>query len=182
MEHDPADSRGVSLLSTLFVLVILGAMAGVVVASLPTGDTKSDKERNKLLNELNAPTPAGQAAGGAAAEANMGGPSAGAGNSSSLASNARTAACRANVGVVEAAVTTKHGTDGTYPASVDELVAGHWLDAAPSTVGYQITLELAGGQPTGRVLVNGQPGVQGCRRACLGREMRLENPDLNLIP
>jgi hypothetical protein len=153
-------SPGVSLLSTLIVLVTMGALGAVVLTSLPFGDSSSETQTRSVLNELNAPTPAGQAVQGAAAEANMGGSPAV--KPPSLPASARTAACRANVGVVNTAVATKHQTDGTYPSSIDELVAGRWLDAAPSTLGYEMSLETAGGQPTGRVLVNGQPGLQGC--------------------
>jgi hypothetical protein len=163
-------ASGMSLLSTLMVLVIMGFMGAIVWKSLSLGDSSGDSQLRSLLKEANAPgdatkltgapTPAGQAVGGAAAEADMGGPSAA--NPPSLMSTARTAACRGNVGVVETAIATKHTTDGTYPASIDELVAGHWLDAVPSTAGYRMTLEVVDGQPTGHLLVNGQPGLQGC--------------------
>lgn len=154
------DATGVSLISTLVVLVTLGAMSAIVFSALSKGESKSTKETKALLDELNAPTPAGQAAAGAAAEADMAGASAA--RPPSLAGMARTSACKANVGVLQAATATKHASDGAWPASVDELVAGHWIDSAPSTAGYHITLEVVGGQPTGQVLVNGRPGAQGC--------------------
>lgn len=164
------NAPGVGLLSTLMVLVILGALSAIVLTSLPFGDRTSETQAKSLLNEANAqgdagklvgaPTPAGQTLGGAAAEADMGGPSAA--NPPSLPSTARTAACKANVGVVDAAIAAKYATDGAYPASMEELVVGHWLDAAPATAGYQMSLEVVGSQPTGRLLVNGKPGVDGC--------------------
>jgi hypothetical protein len=167
---------GVGLISTLVVLVTMGALGAIVVSSLPFGGGSSDTQAKSLLNEANAqgdasklvgaPSPAGQVLGGAAAEANMGGPSAA--NPPSLPSTARTAACKDNLRTVEAAIATKNATDGAYATSIDELVAGHWLDAAPSMVGYQMTLEVANGQPTGHVLVNGQPGIEGCNAPVSG--------------
>jgi hypothetical protein len=155
------DASGVSLISTLLVLIIMGTLAAMVFASLNMGDSKSQKETKSLLKELNAPTPAGQAAAGAAAEANMGGAGV-APNPPSLAGAARTTACKANVGTVEAALANAHGVSGSYPPSLDALVAGRWIDAVPSTAGYHMSLEIGAGQPTGHVLVNGQPGMQGC--------------------
>jgi hypothetical protein len=155
------DFRGVSLVSTLVVLTIMGAMGAVVLSSMPFGSDSNDSQVKSVMGEINAPTPAGQAVQGATAEANLGGGPAAA-NPPSLPSAARTAACRANVGVVEAAISTKHATDGSYPSSIDELVRGHWLDSAPTTAGFQMTLEVVNGQPTGRLVVNGQPGLQGC--------------------
>lgn len=152
-----------SLVSTLVVFVIMGALGAIVLSSVPFGDSSSDPETQSLLDDMNVgPTPAGQVAGGAEVQANLGGPSARAGNTPSLASNARTAACKTNVGVVEAAAKTKQVTDGAYPTSIDELVAGKWLDSAPDTKGYVMSLEVVDGQPTGLVLVNGKPGLQGC--------------------
>jgi hypothetical protein len=154
---------GVSMISTLAVLVIMGALSAVVLSSVPFGDSSSDPQTQSLMNDMNVgPTPAGQVAGGAAVEANMGGPSAGAGNPPSLASNARTAACRTNVDVVATATRTKQATDGAYAASIDELIAGKWLDSAPDTKGFAMTLEVVEGKPTGQVLVNGKPGAQAC--------------------
>jgi hypothetical protein len=136
----------VSILSTLVVLVIMGAMGAVVASSMSLGGDSNHSQVKSLMGEINAPA-----------------------NSPSMPSAARQAACRANVEVVEAAIGTKHATDGAYPSSIDELVNGHWLDSAPTSAGYQMTIEVLDGQATGRLLVNGQPAAQGCASAGTGR-------------
>ncbi|HUQ62832.1 MAG TPA: hypothetical protein VM121_03660 [Acidimicrobiales bacterium] len=154
---------GVSMISTLVVFVIMGALGAVVLSSVPFGDSSDDPQTQSLMNDLNGgPTPAGQVAGGAAVEAEMGGPSAGAGNPPSLSASARTAACKTNLDIIDRAVLTKYSTEGSFPSSIDELVTGHWIDSVPSTKGYDITLEIVDGKPTGHVLVNGRAGAEAC--------------------
>jgi hypothetical protein len=135
---DPAE-QGVSLVGTLLVLVILGGLAAVTVASLPSGDTRA------LL-------------GGGSSSRSPLAPN----RPPSLTAAAATAACQADEQTIEEAVAAKHAVDGRYSASLGDLVAGHWLSQVPVAGGYQFTLQTEGGIPTGRVLVNGGIGIAAC--------------------
>lgn len=140
--------RGASLVGVLVVLVILGALATVAVAAV-----NSDVLGTASL------TPAGDPGSGGAVPGGTAGPP------RSPTAGAAPAACLANVRSVEEAATAKHASDGAFPATLAELVAGRWLDEAPSQRGYDLTLETAAGRPSGKVLVNGLPAQQGCAAA-----------------
>jgi hypothetical protein len=143
--------RGASLVGVLVVLVILGALAAVAVAVV--NRDVLDTAALSRLAPASIPEEGGPVAGGAPAPPRS--PTAG----------ASPAACLANVRTVEQAAAAKHASDGAFPATVAELVSGHWLDEAPSQRGFDITLEAAAGQPSGKVLVNGLPAEQGCAGA-----------------
>ena len=144
-DSSEAGERGFSLVGTILVLVILGGMATVVVASLPGRDP------NLVIGGSNA-------APGASASAGSPAP-----RPPSLIGSAAIAACQADERSIEEAVAAMHASTGRYPATVAEMVAGHWLTQSPTVTAFAFSLETTGGRPTGRVLVNGSVGVGGCR-------------------
>lgn len=142
---------GLSLVGVLVVLVILGGLAALAVAALPgDGAGTSGPLQGLIPGEL----PDGGSASGVPA-----------GLPASPAAGARVAACLANVRSVQQAAGGKHAADGSFPATVAELVAGHWLADAPVQRGYDLMMEAVGGRPSGKVLVNGLPADQGCAAA-----------------
>lgn len=149
-----ADNRkgqdGASLLGVLVVVMILGALAGLAVLSI----TKLAYDPAATSTRLSGLTPSGGLIDG--------GSSATATRPRSVANDASAAACQTNVRTIEAAAAAKRATDGSFPATIDELVAGRWLDEAPVIRGYELTLQTLGGRPTGKVLVNGLPANEGC--------------------
>jgi len=137
----------VSLVGVLVVLVILsalGAMAAFAVSRVPTSP------------HLSGLTPAEEA--GLANKTPGSGPS----QPRSPVQAAAPAACMANVRLIEQAATAKFGIDGTFPATVTDLVSGRWLDEAPALKGYDLTMATVDGRPTGKVLVNDLAAEQGC--------------------
>lgn len=143
--------RGASLVGLLVVLVILGGVAALAVVALPGGGGGAP---GPLQDLLPAGVPDGERASGVASS-----------RPPALTTGATTAACVANVKSIEQAAAAKHALDGAFPANIAELVAGHWLAEMPSVRGYDMTAEVVGGRPTGVILVNGQPGGQGCGAA-----------------
>ena len=138
----PRDEAGSSLLGILMVLMILGAMAGLVYMTMGPGTGP-----RTTLDMV--PDDAGEGGGGAA-------------NAPSAVAGASAGACRANFQAVDAAQAAKNAQEGTNAASVAQLVAEGWLSEPPKTDGYTIDLEMVDGEPTGRVLVNGTAGVEAC--------------------
>ena len=147
MDDQRDGEGGASLLGVVLVLVILGALGGLAVLAvnrLVADPSLTSARLNGLV------PPDAVADGGAAARPR------------SPAFGPSITACTATVRSVEQAVAAKHATDGTYPATVAELVAGRWLSGPPVLGGHELTMEVAGGRPTGKVLVNGLPPEQGC--------------------
>ena len=136
--------RGASLVGTLVVLVILGALAIFVVRAWPSGSPGTSATVRQLAAEANGV--------GSPAPAQPRPPTA----------VASTAACQASVRTVEQAAAAKRASDGTFPTGIAELVGGRWLAEMPSLPGYELSMESVGAAPTGRVLVNGRPADQGC--------------------
>jgi hypothetical protein len=133
--HDQESrDRGAGLVSVLVVLVVLGSLAGLAFMALPDGPPVG---------------PSLDASAGAASTPAQ---------PRSLPDSATEAACTASVRAIEQAATAKLAADGRFPGSVEELVIGGWLSAAPVLPGYQLLIEAA----TGKVLVNGLPAGQGC--------------------
>ncbi len=75
---------------------------------------------------------------------------------------ARRVACESSYRAIEAALTTRQAASGTPALSVDELVRDGWLSGSALTPGAGITLEVVDGAATGRILVDGRPGLSGC--------------------
>lgn len=144
---------GASLVGVLVVVMILGLLGtlGLLAFSVLPSDPVG-------TSSLKALEPGGDLAGAGASSTVSGRPR-------SPTAGGASAACMSNVRVIGQAAATKHATDGAFPATVDELVQGRWLSEAPSLRGYDLTMELVGGQPTGRILVNDQPAEQGCAAA-----------------
>lgn len=135
---------GASLVGTLVVLGILGALAIFVVRAWPTASPGNSATVRQLAEEasgVGSPAPA---------------------QPRPPAAVASTAACQASVRSIEQAAAAKRASDGTFPTGIGELVSGRWLAEAPSLPGYDLSMEAAGGVLTGRVLVNGRPADQGC--------------------
>lgn len=149
----PRPDAGLSLISLLFTLVILGLMAAIAV-KIGDGSKKDSAETSGLLSQM------GGAAG--AADAVAGGVQAGAGGVAGIAGSAASAACRANVAIVERALETLKTQGEALPASVDELVARGKINQIPSVRGYTLSLEVVDGSPTGAVLINDRPANEGC--------------------
>jgi hypothetical protein len=145
MDRDRRTESGLSLVGILVVILILGTLAALTVAAL-----NSDLLGTSALSGVSS----GDLAGG--------GTRSGAATGPGFRAGATTASCIANVRTVEQAAATKHASDGVFPATVAELVTGHWLDEAPVLPGYALTIEVVGGRPTGKVLVNGSAADQGC--------------------
>lgn len=141
--------RGASVVGVLVVLVILGALAGLAFVALPTDPSGTSSRLEGLGPDLSAVR-----GGPASSTASTRPPSPVAG--------ATTGSCATTARTVQTAVGAKQAADGVAPSSVSELVAGGWLSQAPALRGYELTLEQAGGRPTGKVLVNGLPAEQGC--------------------
>jgi len=138
--------QGASLVGILALLVVLAAM-GAAVFTLLNKDLLGTSDLSALTQDE---------------------PGAGPGSSAptsrprSPAAGATSAACTADVRTLEQAAAVKHAADGAYPTAIAELVAGHWISEAPALRGYELTLEVVGGTPTGRILVNGLPADRGC--------------------
>ena len=146
MDRHMRTESGVSLVGMLVVVVILGTLAALTVAAL-NSDLLGTSDVSGLSPNAD---PGGSGAGPGAAA----GPR--------VAAGATTASCTANVRTLEQAAAAEHAADGAFPATVTELVTGHWLDEPPALPGYELTMESVGGRPTGRILVNGLPAAQGC--------------------
>jgi hypothetical protein len=134
---------GTSLVGLLLVVAVLAGMATVVVASLG--------ENDKVARTVAGVGPTGPGEGVTPA---------GAGN---LPDAASTAACQADVAVLESAMAAAHAVRGTYPVSLSELQTGGFLSEQPARPGVTFTPETVEGKATGRVLVDGLPAAEGCR-------------------
>jgi len=148
IDDEAEGERGVSLVGTLVVLVILGGLAVVVLSAWPDDPSGTSATLRGLTSEANL-------AGGGAPNAAAGGPRSPVGDAGAVA-------CTANVRSLEQAAATMHASAGTFPATVSELVGGRWLSEAPVSPGYALTMAVTDGQPNGRILVNGLPADQGC--------------------
>lgn len=144
---------GLSIISLVFTLVILGLMAAIAV-KIGDGSKKDSAETSGLLSQL------GGAAG--AADAIAGAAQAGAGGVGGLAGSAASAACKANVAIVERALATLTTQGESLPANIDELVSRGVISEIPAVRGYTLSLEVVDGRPTGKVLVNSRPAAEGC--------------------
>ena len=122
----------------LVVLAVLGAMAAVAFTALGGSDGEPAARA-----DLDAVAQSGQALRTGVAD---------------QASNA----CLVDARTLATAVAAYEASRGSHPASVDELVTAGLLAQAPSSPGYSVTLESAGGKSTGRVLVNGMEPAAGC--------------------
>lgn len=71
-------------------------------------------------------------------------------------------ACRADVASLETALSTAQTVLGTAPTTLDDLVRRGFLSEAPYHPFFTFTPEVVDGAATGRVLVNGRPGKEGC--------------------
>lgn len=71
-------------------------------------------------------------------------------------------ACRAEVASLESALSTAQTVLGTAPTTLDDLVRRGFLNEAPHQPFFAFTPEVVDGAGTGRVLVNGRPGKEGC--------------------
>lgn len=71
-------------------------------------------------------------------------------------------ACRADVASLETALSTAQTVLGTAPTTLDDLVRRGFLSEAPYRPFFAFTPEVVDGAATGRVLVNGRPGKEGC--------------------
>ncbi|MEJ7764456.1 MAG: hypothetical protein WKF86_03075 [Acidimicrobiales bacterium] len=145
--------RGAGLVSVVIVIMILGGLAGVAAY----GMTRVAKD------PLDASPGAGLTPADRALLAGKAPPE----GSASLAprrptDGASTAACLANVRVIEEAASAKFAIDGSFPATLAELVSDRWLAEVPDLKGYELTMEAAEGRPNGKVLVNGLPSTEGC--------------------
>ena len=149
MDDDSGGMReaGSSLIGVLVVLVILGAMAAAVVATLGR-----DEQTATALSQL---TPGGTM--------DSGTPAAGPIAAGPIAASS-VAACRADVATLETAMAAVHASSGTYPASLAELQASGLVGDLPEIPGLTFGPEISGGQPTGRILVNGRPADEGCHQ------------------
>ena len=134
---------GATLLSTLFVIVLLGSLAGLVVVGL--GDT------TRLVPEAAGP-PAVTGQGGSRS-----------GQVATPIDAAGSAACKADYQSVAQAVATSRAVTGVAPSDVDQLVKGGWLSQPPSSNrGYRIEVGTGPNGEPGTVLVNGRPGAESC--------------------
>lgn len=152
--HDHGPQSGLSLISTVATLVILGFLAALVVSALDDMG-EHDPQTRSLLDEVG-----GLA--GKAEPSNDGGAAFSARGATGLVHGASVEQCRTDLATVETAVTAYMAQTGTYPVSPDELVTAGFLSSLPSRPSYSFTLEALDGQPTGRVMVNGRPGHEGC--------------------
>ncbi len=154
MDDDSGGMReaGSSLIGVLVVLVILGAMAAAVVATLGR-----DEQTATALSQL---TPGGTMDSGTPAA----GPIAAGPIAAGPIAASSVAACRADVATLETAMAAVHASSGTYPASLAELQASGLVGDLPEIPGLTFGPEISGGQPTGRILVNGRPADEGCHQ------------------
>lgn len=141
----PGSQRGAGLLSLLMVVAVIGVL---VVTSMSANDFQLDMEPpGGTLPESSAgavKTPAPSPAPARPRDA------------------ARQAVCEANYRAVETALASEQAASGTLSLTVEELVRDGWLSPSVVTDDPGITLEVANGAPTGRVLVDGQPGPAAC--------------------
>lgn len=134
---------GAGLLSVLVVVAILG---GLAVLSMSATDFQVDMEPpgasmpEASPGAVQTPAPAPARPGDAA----------------------RQVACEANYRAVQTALATAQAASGTLAMTVEELVQGGWLSPSVATDDPGITLEVSNGAPTGRILVDGQPGPSAC--------------------
>jgi hypothetical protein len=138
------NQAGASLLGMVIVIAILGVLAMVASKAVTSPDL--------VIDPGSQPAPA---------EASTAPPSSPA-RPVSPATAAAVAACRLDERSVEDAATAMYASAGRYPTTIADLVAGRWLAAPPANTRYTLTLETVADRPTGRVLVNGNPGVAGC--------------------
>lgn len=150
---------GLSLVSMLFTLVALGLMAAIAVKAVD--GQESDRQGTGALLQQLAEQSQTQADMSSGAQPSGAGPAGPAGPGGMMGAASITA-CNANVDLVEKALGTMTATGQPLPATVEELVARGGLSEAPVMRGYTLTLENVDGAPTGKVLVNGKPGVEGC--------------------
>lgn len=136
---------GMSLIGLLVVLAILAALGGMAVLAV----SRLARDPTATSARLSGLTQTAGPAGGLLAPG-------------SPADGPNVAACIANARSVERAAAAKQAADGAFPATVDELVDGRWLAEPPVLRGYALTMEVSGGRPTGKVVVNGVPAEQGC--------------------
>lgn len=149
MDEDTAGTRvcgrprgyeeGAGLVSLLLVVSIIAVLA---VMAMSASDFQLDME----TPEVTAPPAAPGATGRPATPGGEG----------------RRVACESNYRVVETAVATRQAAEGSLALSVEELVAGGWMNASVLSAAPGITLEVVDGVATGAVLVDGRPGLAGC--------------------
>lgn len=139
--HQLRGDEGMSLIGLLVVLVVLGAMAAVVASTL-TGETGTLTLLEQASPELGAEAPARPAG---------------------LPGAASSVACRTDVATLETAMGTAQAIEGTYPASLSDLMARGFLSELPNRPGLLYAPEVIDGRATGRVLVNGLPAGDGCQ-------------------
>jgi hypothetical protein len=135
----------------LVVLAVLGAMAAVAFTALGGSDGEPAARPSGLAAEV---VPAARADLDAVAQS-------GQALRTGVADQASNA-CLVDARTLATAVAAYEASRGSHPASVDELVTAGLLAQAPSSPGYSVTLESAGGKSTGRVLVNGMEPAAGC--------------------
>lgn len=140
----------------LLTLVALGLMAAIAVKAVD-GQEKDRQGTSALLQQLaeQGQTQADMSSGAQPSAAGPAGPG-------GMMGAASVTACSANVDLVEKALATMSATGQDLPFTIEELVARGGLTEVPSMRGYTLTLENVDGQPTGKVLVNGKLGAQGC--------------------
>jgi hypothetical protein len=148
--------RESGLVGLLVALVVLGAMAAVAFAALGGSDGGSDGGAPKPAGLAAEVVPAAKADVDAVAQS-------GQALRSGIADQAQNA-CVLDARTLATAAQTYQVARGGYPASVDDLVSAGMLSQAPSS-GRTFTFESVGGEPTGRVLVDGVDADAGCAAA-----------------
>lgn len=144
---------GLSLISTVATLVTLGLLGALVVSALDDMG-KSDPQTRSLLNEVGITGGAGTGTDDTAAPSARG--------PAGLVQGASVQECQADLATLETAVSAYMAQAGSNPTTTDDLVTAGFLSSLPSRPSYAFSLEAVDGQPTGRVMVNGRPGVEGC--------------------
>jgi hypothetical protein len=155
------EESGSSLVGLLLVLVVLGVVA--VVAITQTSMLTDGVVSRALITPPTSPNLAASSTGSEVEQTAPG--------------LARQVACRSDYQIVLTADETMFAQTGSYASTIAQLVAGGYLQAAPSsTHGYTIALAstpagepgrpahgVSGGvQPTGGVTVNGVVGTGAC--------------------
>ena len=136
--------RGTGLIGLVVVLGLLGGLVALVLSSREVGFSLPEAAINGTPDSpASNPPPAG-------------------GGLGSLVDASQMATCRADVAAIETAMGTSRAVLGVVPRSLPELITLGFLTEVPVRPGFTFTPELIGGTATGRVLVNGRPGVEGC--------------------
>lgn len=135
------------MVGLVVVLALLGALAALALSS-SRGDG--------LLSDLVAPS------GTTGDPLSVGSPAAAGSGPAALVDASEVVACRADVVSLEAAMATARTVLGAVPLTLPELVKGGFLSDLPARPGFTFVPEVAAGVATGRVLVNGRTGSEGC--------------------